>query len=50
MNLSDFVNLELLSHPYNWIVVVLILAISTMALCLLMGPGGGDIGGLTMTV
>ena len=37
MGLSDVVNVELLSHPYNWIIVVLILALSTFAICLVTG-------------
>lgn len=46
MGLDDFINVELISQPYNWIIVVLILAISVMALCLLAAPLG-SIGGLT---
>lgn len=46
MTVSDVINLELLSHPYNWIIVVLMLALSAMALCLLMSPLG-SIQGLT---
>jgi len=49
MELSDFINLELLSHPYNWIIVVLMLSLSVMALCLLIGPLG-QIGGLTQVI
>jgi hypothetical protein len=46
MDVNDFVNVELLSHPYNWIIVVLMLALSTFALCLLAAPLG-EVGGLT---
>lgn len=49
MELSDVINLELLSHPYNWIVVVLILTVAVMALCLISAPLG-QIGGLTQAV
>lgn len=49
MGWDDFVNVSLLSHPYNWIIVVIILAISTFALCLLTGQGG-KIGGLVSVV
>jgi hypothetical protein len=46
MTVNDIINTELLFHPYNWVIVVLILAISTFALCLLAAPLG-QIGGLT---
>jgi hypothetical protein len=49
MALDDFINVGLLSHPYNWIIVVLILALSVFALCLLAAPLG-QIGGLTQVV
>ena len=38
MNLSDFINLELLRHPYNWLIVILMLAIGYGALMLLQKP------------
>jgi hypothetical protein len=46
VELSDVINLELLSHPYNWVVVVLILVAVVMTLCLISAPLG-QIGGLT---
>lgn len=46
MSINDVINVELISHPYNWVIVVLILALSTMALCLLAAPLG-QVGGLT---
>jgi hypothetical protein len=46
MDLADFINVPLLMHPYNWIIVILILALSSAALCLLIAPLG-SIGGLT---
>lgn len=49
MALSDVVNVELLAHPYNWVIVILILALSVMAMCLLAAPLG-QIGGLTSVV
>jgi len=49
MELSDVINLQLLSHPYNWIIVILILMLSVMALCLLSAPLG-QLGGLTQVV
>ena len=45
MTVSDVINLELLAHPYNWIIVVLMLALSSFALCLILDPPEG-IGGL----
>jgi hypothetical protein len=35
MALDDVVNVDLLTHPYNWIIVILILLLSSFALCLL---------------
>jgi hypothetical protein len=32
------VNLELLSHPYNWVIVILMLLIGVWALALLQAP------------
>jgi hypothetical protein len=49
MSVNDFVNTELLLHPYNWITVVLMLAIGVFALCLLTAPLG-EIGGLVSVV
>jgi hypothetical protein len=49
VELSDVINLELLSHPYNWVVVVLILVAVVMVLCLISAPLG-QIGGLTQAV
>jgi hypothetical protein len=49
MTLSDVVNTELLSHPYNWIVVVLILLIAVMFLQLVFAPLG-QIGGIVQVV
>lgn len=46
MDLGDFINVPLLLHPYNWIIVVLMLALSAFALCLLAAPLG-QIGGLS---
>ena len=46
MGIDDFVNVDLLSNPYNWIMIVLILAVVTFGLCLLAAPLG-QIGGLT---
>ena len=46
MSIDDFVNTGLLFHPYNWIIIILMLALSVMAMCLLMAPLG-TIGGLT---
>ena len=46
MSINDVVNLELLANPLNWIIVVLMLALSAFALCLLMAPLG-QISGLT---
>lgn len=49
MTINDVVNVELLSHPYNWIITILILMISVFALCLLTAPLG-QIGGLSQVV
>lgn len=43
------INWDLLSHPYNWVIVILMLAIGVYALCLLASPLG-VIGGLTSVV
>jgi hypothetical protein len=40
--MPDLVNWDLLRNPYNWIVVVLMLAIGAFALCLLIGPNSGN--------
>lgn len=37
MELSDLINLDLLRQPYNWVIVVLMLMLSTFALCLITG-------------
>lgn len=31
MKLSDFINVELIANPYNWIVIFLMLAIASFA-------------------
>jgi hypothetical protein len=49
MQVSDVVNVGLLAHPYNWVVVILILLGASLALCLLQAPLG-QIGGLTQVV
>jgi hypothetical protein len=49
VELSDVVNTELLSHPYNYVVVILILTVAVMVLCLISAPLG-QIGGLTQAV
>ena len=49
MELSDIVNVDLLSHPYNWIIVILMLALSVFALCLLAQPLG-QIGGIVNVI
>ena len=36
MSLSDVINVDLITQPYNWVMVVLILWISSMALCLIL--------------
>lgn len=46
MQVSDFINVELMSHPYNYVIVVLMLALWAFALCLIMAPLG-SIGGIT---
>lgn len=46
MSINDVVNVELLSHPYNYVIIVLMLALSAFALCLLAAPLG-TVGGLT---
>lgn len=46
MALDDFVNTGLMSHPYNYVVVVLSLALVTLGLCLILAPLG-TIGGIT---
>lgn len=38
MEISDFVNLDLLLHPYNWLIVILMLAIGYGALMLIQKP------------
>ena len=38
MNLGDVVNVPLLLEPYNWIVVAIMLAMTVLALNLLMQP------------
>ena len=48
MSVDDIVNTGLLFNPYNWIIVVLILAVSSMALCLLFG--GSGVSGLSQVV
>jgi hypothetical protein len=49
VTINDVINVEMLSHPYNWIIVVLILSLSVFALCLLSAPLG-QIGGLTQVI
>lgn len=49
MSIDDVVNVELLRHPYNWIITILILAIAVSAMCLLAAPLG-QIGGLSQAV
>lgn len=49
MSINDIINVELLSHPYNWVIVVLMLALSAFALCLLAAPLG-TIGGMTQVI
>jgi hypothetical protein len=36
--MAGIINLELLANPYNWIVVILMLAIAVFGLTLLAGP------------
>lgn len=36
--MDSFINTDLLLNPYNWIVVILMLAIGVYGLCLLGGP------------
>lgn len=43
--LDSIVNLDLLAHPYNWIIVILILAIAAMGMALL-SPQLGQLGGI----
>jgi hypothetical protein len=43
------VNWELLKNPFNWIVVALMLAIATFALCLILDDGHGHTGFQHMT-
>jgi inner membrane protein involved in colicin E2 resistance len=50
MQLSDVVNTELLSHPYNYLIVGLTLVLLVMFLCLIAGPLGQQISGLTSIV
>lgn len=45
MTIDDVINVDLIT-PYNVVIVVLILMLSTMALCLLAAPLG-QVGGLT---
>lgn len=49
MSIDDFINVGLISHPYNWLIVVLMLGLSVMAMCLLMAPLG-QIQGLTSVI
>lgn len=47
--MPDLINWDLLGHPYNWVIVILMLAIGVWALCLLSAPLG-QIGGLTQVI
>jgi len=38
MSLDDFINLDLLRHPYNWIIVILMLAIGYGIFMLIQKP------------
>jgi membrane-bound ClpP family serine protease len=49
MELSDVINVPLLLHPYNWVVVVLILAVAVLVLTEISAPLS-QIGGLTQTL
>ena len=40
MALSDIINTDLLLQPYNWIIVVLMLALAVFVLHAIADPGG----------
>jgi hypothetical protein len=46
MQVSDFINLDLLAHPYNWVVIVLVLTLVAFGACLVLGQPT-NIAGLT---
>jgi hypothetical protein len=47
--MPDLINWDLIRNPYNWVIVILMLAIGVYALTLIAGPLG-DIQTATMTV
>jgi hypothetical protein len=47
--MPELINWDLLSHPYNWVIVILMLAIGVWALCLLSAPLG-QVRGLAQVV